>query len=161
MTPISATNTMREIHVNFLKDSTFSIRVRILAPPNADAKTVGPWRHSNNVVAYSFIRSGPILTRTRSSQDNSKSARNALKNIHAIGLNQCYPESLQATIFAWFIYGRFVNATIITYRFLTANIAVNTGYEYFIETDFSTIFQYLQVRHKEAAQYFTSVHCVL
>ncbi len=69
MTPISAINTAREIQVSFLNDNIFSIRVRILAPPNADANTVAPCLQSNNVEAYSLERSDPIFTRTRSSQD--------------------------------------------------------------------------------------------
>ena len=70
---MSAINAMREIQVNFLKDNMFSIRVRILAPPKADANTVAPCLHSNNAEAYSLDRWAPSFKRTRSSQDNSGS----------------------------------------------------------------------------------------
>ena len=67
----------------------FSIRVRILAPPKADANTVALCLHSNNAEAYSLERSAPSFKRTRSSQDNSRSARNAFRNNQENGLNQC------------------------------------------------------------------------
>lgn len=40
MTPINAMNTVSENHVNFLNNSIFSIRVRIFAPPKAEANMV-------------------------------------------------------------------------------------------------------------------------